>query len=116
DDPRLDLRQAELRNDRPIGINELACNMSHLAMFQAIVDRGLERVLMFEDDAVFMSRTGAWVSYTLERVPADWELLYLGYRDGELRGFAREFQELFGKRRDPADVVSRSVGRGLRTA
>jgi|GEM_PF-5312193 len=76
----------------------------------------IEELSVIEDDAVFLSRTSTWVSYTLERLPADWELLYLGYRDGELRGFVREFQELFGRRRNSADVVSRSVGRGLRTA
>lgn len=116
DDPRLDLRGAEFRNHRLVRVNELACTMSHLVIFQAIIDRGLERVLILEDDAIFLSRTSSWVSYSLARLPADWELLYLGYRDGELRGFVREFLELFGRRRNSADVVSRSVGRGLRTA
>ena len=115
-DPRADLPAAIARYGRPVRINELACTMSHLVMFQAMLDRGLKRLLIFEDDAVFIRRNAAWVSYCLERLPEDWELIYLGYRDGELRGFQREFQELMGRPRDPSEVVSRAVGRGIRTA
>ena len=85
-------------------------------MFQAIVDRGLERVFILEDDAVLLEGRKKWIPYCLARLPPDWELFYLGYRDGELRGFAREIQEFFGRRSDPAEVVCRSVGRGIRTA
>jgi glycosyl transferase family 25 len=115
-DPRLDLRRAETLNRRTVRINELACTMSHLVMFQAMVDRGLGRVLILEDDAVLLAASRKWIPYCLERLPSDWELFYLGYRDAELRGFMREFQELLGRHRDPAEVVSRGVGRGLRTA
>ncbi|MGO8693168.1 MAG: glycosyltransferase family 25 protein, partial [Rectinemataceae bacterium] len=115
-DPRVDLPAALARYGRPVRINELACTLSHLVMFQSMLDSGLERLLVFEDDAVFLRRNAAWVSYCLERLPVDWELFYLGYRDGELRGFQREFQELLGRKRDPSEVVSRSVGRGIRTA
>lgn len=115
-DSRLDLGKAARINGRPVGTNELACTMSHLVMFQAIVDRHLERVLIFEDDAIFLPKRGKWISYCLERIPPDWELLYLGYRDAELRGFEREIQELFGRPRKSSEVVSRAVGRGIRTA
>jgi glycosyl transferase family 25 len=115
-DSRADLPAAIARYGRPVRINELACTMSHLVMFQAMLDRGLKRILIFEDDAIFIRRNAAWVSYCLERLPEDWELFYLGYRDGELRGFLREFQELLGRRRESSGVVSRSVGRGIRTA
>jgi glycosyl transferase family 25 len=115
-DPRLDLQEAQRTNRRPVRINELACTLSHLVMFKAIVDRGLERVLIFEDDAAFLKRNARWVPYCLERLPSDWELFYFGYREGELRGFQRELQECLGRHRDRAEVVSRSVGRGFRTA
>ncbi len=115
-DTRADLPAAITRYGRLVRINELACTMSHLVMFQAMLDRGLKRVLIFEDDAVFIRPNASWVRYCLERLPENWELFYLGYRDGELRGFQREFQELLGRKRDPAEVVSRSVGRGIRTA
>jgi glycosyl transferase, family 25 len=116
DDSRLDLKEAQLLNHRNVHVNELACTMSHLVMFKEIVERNLNRVLIFEDDAILLEKNAHWISYCLERLPSDWELFYLGYREGELRGFTRELQELFGRRRNPNEVVSRSVGRGIRTA
>jgi GR25 family glycosyltransferase involved in LPS biosynthesis len=115
-DTRVDLEEARRLNRRSVAVNELACTLSHVVMFQEIVARGLERVLIFEDDAFLVKSAARWIPYCLERLPADWDLLYLGYGDGELRGFVREFQERFGRPRNEAEVVSRSVGRGLRTA
>jgi glycosyl transferase family 25 len=115
EDPRLDILTCEKTHDRPIKVNELACTFSHLNMYQRILDEGLDRVLIFEDDAVFDWRKARWVSYILARLPADWELLYLGYRDGELRGPWAEVAEALGRPKANT-VVSRTVHRGLRTA
>jgi hypothetical protein len=62
--------------------------------------------MILEDDAVYLPRRGRWVPYCLERLPLDWDLFYLGYRDGGLRGFLRELQEAFGNRADPSEIVS----------
>ena len=115
-DPRYDLSRAINLYRRDVHVNELACTMSHLVIFQTILEKGLNRVLVLEDDAILIRKHSPWVSCCLESLPADWELFYLGYRDGELRGFAREAQEIFGRRRDDTEVVSRSVGKGIRTA
>ena len=89
-DLRLDIQASHILNRREVRVNELACTMSHLVMFKAIIDKGLQRVLILEDDAVLLERRKEWIPYCLERLPSDWELFYLGYRDGELRGYARE--------------------------
>jgi len=115
-DPRVDFRRASEKNGRPFKLNEAACALSHVSMLQAIVDQGLKRALIFEDDAALVAKASPWIPYCLERLPDDWELFYLGYRDGELRGYLREFQERFGRPRNAEEVVSRTVGRGLRTA
>lgn len=116
DDPRFDLVQARERVGRNLVINELACTMSHLVMYQKILDEGLNRVLIFEDDAFFDTRKSRWIIPILRQLPADWELLYWGYRDGELRGLWWEFKERFGWKRPEGAVASRTVHRGLRTA
>jgi len=116
DDPRILPSEAEARYGRPLKKNEFACTLSHLEMFKAMVERGVRRALIFEDDAAFLKSRGKWIPYCLSRLPADWELFYLGYRDGELRGFLRGWQERLGRPRDEAEVVSRPVGRGIRTA
>jgi len=116
DDPRYDLARAIQMNARDVHVNELACTMSHLTIFRWVVEKGLRNVLVLEDDATPIRKHSSWVSRCLASLPPDWELFYLGYRDGELKGFAREAQEFFGKRRDNSEVVSRSVGKGIRTA
>ena len=40
-DPRVDLPAALARYGRPVRINELACTLSHLVMFQSMLDSGL---------------------------------------------------------------------------
>ena len=116
DDPRYDLARAINLYRRDVHVNELACTMSHLAISQSILETGLNKVLVLEDDAILIGRHSPWVSRCLASLPPDWELFYLGYRDGELRGFASEAQELMGRRRDDSNVISRRVGKGIRTA
>lgn len=115
-DPRVDMKRGSERNRRPFKINEAAAAYSHYCMLKAVVDRGLRRALLFEDDAALVTKESRWIPYCLERLPDDWDLFYLGYQDGELRGYLRELQERFGRPRNPSEVVSRTVGRGLRTA
>ena len=115
-DPRVDFEQASAANGRRFLPNEAACALSHVGMLQAVVDRGLKRALILEDDAALVPNARRWIPYCLERLPDDWELFYLGYRDGELRGYLRELQERLGRARNSEEVVSRTVGRGLRTA
>jgi len=116
DDPRINQADAEAKARRRLVINEYACTMSHLVMYQKMVDEGLGRVLIFEDDAFFDTRRARWVAPLLRQLPSDWELLYLGYRDGELRGLLWELKEWFGWKRPAGAVASRTVHKGLRTA
>jgi glycosyl transferase family 25 len=115
-DPRVDFGQASAANGRPFLLNEAACALSHVSMLEAVVHRRLKRALIFEDDVALVPKASPWIPYCLERLPNDWELFYLGYGDGELRGYLREFQERLGRPRNPEEVVSRRVGRGIRTA
>jgi glycosyl transferase, family 25 len=115
-DSRVDFSAASEVHGRRFLPNEAACALSHAGMLQSVVDRGLKRALILEDDAALVAREARWIPYCLERLPDNWELFYLGYRDGELRGYLREFQESLGRKRNPEEVVSRTVGRGLRTA
>ena len=115
-DPRVDMKRGSVRNGRPFKINEAAAAYSHYCMLKAVMDGGFRRALLFEDDAALVPKASLWIPYCLERLPDDWELFYLGYQDGELRGYLREVQERLGRRRNPEEVVSRTVGRGIRTA
>lgn len=63
----------------PIHINQIACSLSHVEIYKYIKEKGLEKVLILEDDIIPVEDNLNYLSETLEQVPADWELLYLGH-------------------------------------
>jgi len=60
------------------GASAWGCNQSHRALIEDALNRGLESILLLEDDAIcranFLKR---WESFVAE-LPDDWDLLYLG--------------------------------------
>lgn len=54
------------------------CSLSHAYLVgQALMD-GVERLLVFEDDAAFLPGFAELVRELLVRVPADWQMIHLG--------------------------------------
>lgn len=64
---------------------EVACSWSHRNIYQRMLDEGLQRVLVFEDDVVTNRHTLAQLPATLHQLPPDWELVYLGFLQNEER-------------------------------
>ena len=54
------------------------CMMSHARILEECIQREVGRVLILEDDAVFVEDFAERARRFLERVPADWDQLYLG--------------------------------------
>ncbi|MVN22246.1 glycosyltransferase family 25 protein [Mucilaginibacter arboris] len=63
----------------PVHINQIACSMSHIKMYQYILDNQLDKVLILEDDVMPVEENLKYLSETLNQVPDNWELLYLGH-------------------------------------
>lgn len=59
--------------------NYLACCISHLSIYKHALEMGHTRVLVVEDDCRIRRDANDHFSQTIERVPPDWELLYLGF-------------------------------------
>jgi GR25 family glycosyltransferase involved in LPS biosynthesis len=59
----------------------IGCFMSHYFILQEAVINNYERVLIFEDDATFVEGFNERLTYSLQELPADWELVYLGYTE-----------------------------------
>lgn len=59
-----------------------ACSASHRAVMDLIVQRGLRRAFVFEDDSVvrapFRDSFNEAVVQPLRELPEDWEMIYLG--------------------------------------
>lgn len=56
----------------------LAISMTHRAIWQTVVDRGLESALVLEDDAVLSADCNIRVPEAVSELPGDWDVLYLG--------------------------------------
>ncbi|PWN07821.1 glycosyltransferase family 25 protein [Rhodohalobacter mucosus] len=91
----LDLNELELsgkldnsgryqQNRPPLSSGEVGCALSHLGIYQTILERGLKNALILEDDLV-VDQSNPGLPGTLEQsfseLPPDWDLLYLGYAD-----------------------------------
>ncbi|XP_015272001.1 PREDICTED: procollagen galactosyltransferase 1 isoform X1 [Gekko japonicus] len=66
---------------RPLTKGELGCFLSHYKVWQEIVERGLEKSLVFEDDLrfeIFFKRRLMNLMYDLEEEGLDWDLIYIG--------------------------------------
>ncbi|XP_062827364.1 procollagen galactosyltransferase 1 isoform X1 [Anolis carolinensis] len=66
---------------RPLTKGELGCFLSHYKVWQEIVDRGLEKSVVFEDDLrfeIFFKRRIMNLMYDLEEEGLDWDLIYIG--------------------------------------
>lgn len=66
--------------------NEVSCCLSHMAIVKEAKERGLENVLIFEDDCMFLPAWKENIKQVLEEVKdKDWSIIYFG---GELNNEA----------------------------
>lgn len=69
----LDLKVGPLLN------NQIAVATSHKQMYQYIKDHHFNKVLIMEDDAIPVEQNLQYLAETLNQVPVDCELLFLGH-------------------------------------
>jgi glycosyl transferase family 25 len=67
------------RHGYEMRLGEIACAMSHLAIYRRILEAGWQRVLVFEDDVEPIPERFPLVPDVLSQLPPAWDLLYLGY-------------------------------------
>lgn len=60
------------------------CYLSHLRILEMAIERGLNSILVLEDDAVFCKTFSTDVRSFFAELPDDWELIYLGGQHIEL--------------------------------
>jgi glycosyl transferase family 25 len=64
---------------RILKMGEIGCAMSHKKVWQYIVEKGYQRTLILEDDAMFQVEHLQFISAILKDMPKDWEMIYWGY-------------------------------------
>jgi glycosyl transferase family 25 len=81
------------RYGRGVTLAHIACVLSHARIWRRMVDEGLERVLVFEDDAEPIPESIALAPAMLEQLPPTFELVYLGYKGRETVSLRRRLDQ-----------------------
>ena len=81
------------RYGRSMTLGQIACNLSHARIWRRMLDEGLERVLVFEDDAEPIAGDIALAPAALSQLPSTFEVVYLGYQKRERATFRRRIDQ-----------------------
>jgi len=66
------------RSQKKLPLGHIACSLSHQRIYQDVLDKGYERVIIFEDDIVELPDAGN-LAQALAELPKDWDVFMLGY-------------------------------------
>ena len=61
----------------------IGCSWSHKLIYEDVIKNNYDRVLILEDDIIIDQTSIATFPQIVKELPADWELLYLGYERNE---------------------------------
>ncbi len=83
------------RYGKPMWDGQIGCAWSHADVYRDIIAKGYGTALILEDDVVIDTATVSNFSPVLKQLPADWELLYLGFGENEKPTFATPIKKIF---------------------
>jgi glycosyl transferase family 25 len=78
-----------------LNTGEIACSLSHRNIYQAMIDNGWKRILIFEDDIVPDLNSFSRLTNVIGELPDNWELLYLGYLKNEKATTGKKIKQLW---------------------
>jgi glycosyl transferase, family 25 len=67
------------RQGKGLNLGELACSLSHRMVYTEMIKQGWKKILILEDDVLPLVENMDALPNALKELPADWELVYLGY-------------------------------------
>ncbi|MGH9945617.1 MAG: glycosyltransferase family 25 protein [Pyrinomonadaceae bacterium] len=68
------------RRNKAMTLGHICCSLGHRNVYRQIVENGIERALIFEDDAVTLPVPESEIEASLQNIPRDAELIYWGWR------------------------------------
>ena len=74
-----ELAKKHQRQGKSLNLGEIACSLSHRNLYTFMIAQEWEKVLVLEDDILPLYRNLGCLANTLQELPPDWELVYLGY-------------------------------------
>ena len=72
----------------------LCCALGHVNIYKKIIEKGYNKTLILEDDITVSTEALKQFTSIVNELPADWELLYLGYEKNEHYGLKEKFKKL----------------------
>ena len=82
------------RYKKKLTTGQIACAYSHVKIYEDILENNYGRSLILEDDVIIdLAQTGCFNNITNE-LPANWDLLYLGYEHHEQYTFSARIKQL----------------------
>ena len=91
------------RSGKPMSLGHICCSIGHRNVYQHIVENGIERALVFEDDVVANEVDETEVERIFKSFPADAELIYWGWKGGG-------YKPLFGSIKQALYHVQHAMG------
>lgn len=85
------------RLEKPLNLGELACSLSHRKVYEAMIQNGWKRILIFEDDVWPLYDNMSLLAQALKELPPQWDLVYLGYLKHEKLTVQLKLKQLFYK-------------------
>jgi len=85
------------RQGKALNLGEIACSLSHRNIYSAMIKEGWQRVLILEDDALPLYDRLDLLNDSIKELPANWELVYLGYLKHEKITFGLKAKQFFYK-------------------
>ena len=73
------LRKRKGENPRDLTNAQIGCALSHVRVYQDILNNNYNKALIFEDDLIIDLNGLKSLKLSLNELPEDWELLYLGH-------------------------------------
>lgn len=83
------------RYNKPMQIGQICVSWSHADVYNDIVQNGYRNALIMEDDVVVDREQAKGFSEILAALPADWQVLYLGFAEREKAPKTVFFKKLF---------------------
>lgn len=67
------------RQSKALNLGEIACSVSHRMIYEEMLKQNWQKVLILEDDILPLYNNFAQLPDAIAELPANWELVYLGY-------------------------------------
>lgn len=85
------------RQGKALNLGEIACSLSHRNLYAEMLTKGWDKILILEDDVLPLTSNLDQLKEAMEELPADWELVYLGYLKHEQVTVGLRIKQFFYK-------------------